>query len=83
MKAKKEKKIRKYTVEGAYVLSKKKKLKSIVDNSCIVEVSLKDLERLYLYAKQRKEYFKDKKKLSDWFVTRLSPDVVFIVKDSI
>ena len=77
---KKTKKVRTYEVNGEYVLSKKKKLKSNNSTYSIISVTLKDLERLYLYAIQREKLLaKTVSKELGCFVVRLSSDVGFIV----
>jgi len=78
---KKTKKIRPYNVEGVYVLSKDKKLLHGRSDGAIVEVTMEDLERIYLYSKQRKNQLKKhfKNKQLRIFVVRLSEDVQFIV----
>lgn len=78
---KKTKRIRTHTVDGVYVLSKDKKLLHGRPDGAIVEVTMKDLERIYLYSKQRQtelqKRFKENK--LGIFVVRLSEDVQFIV----
>lgn len=75
---KKTKKVRTHTINGIYVLSKNKKLKSSNTEFAIVNVTIKDLERLYLYAKQRGQMLKKKYNM-DIYAVRLSTDVNFMV----
>lgn len=79
---KKEKKIRVYDVDGCYVLSKKKKVKSLGKDFCIASVTSKDLERLATYAKQRKDYLEGRLTgLTGTYIVRLSPDLIFLIDD--
>jgi hypothetical protein len=79
---KKTKKIRPHNIDGIYVLSKDKKLSpySRSDNT-VIDVTMKDIERIYLYSKQREKELNKKYKTNPLgiFVVRLSEDVHFIV----
>lgn len=75
---KKTKKVRTHTINGTYVLSKSKKLKESRSEFVILDVTIKDIERLYLYSKQRGQILKKKYDM-DRYVVRLSTDVAFLV----
>jgi len=80
---KKTKKIRPHNVDGVYVLSKDKKLAHSRQDGAIINVTMEDLERIYLYSKQRKLELNKKYKINPLgiFVVRLSEDVQFIVEN--
>ena len=85
-KSKTEKKIKHIDIDGVFHLTRGKKIMRVSEKGTpIISVTTKELERLALYTKQRKEMLTEIHNNGHvplgMFVVRLSEDVTFMVDD--